>query len=105
LERQIVSIWAGTTGKLDDVAVADIRRFESELLEFIGRERKEINTVISESKQLDDDTIAKMEEAVTAFKKLFKSSVVAPINEAAAEALDGEDAESVTRYVQPAVKK
>jgi hypothetical protein len=46
-----------------------------------------------------------MEEAVTAFKKLFKSSVVAPINEAAAEALDGEDAESVTRYVQPAVKK
>jgi F-type H+-transporting ATPase subunit alpha len=105
LERQIVSIWAGTTGKLDDVAVADIRRFESELLEFIGRERKEINTVISESKQLDDETIAKMEEAVTAFKKLFKSSVAAPINEAAAEALDGEDAESVTRYVQPAVKK
>jgi F-type H+-transporting ATPase subunit alpha len=105
LERQIVSIWAGTTGKLDDVAVADIRRFESELLEFIGRERKEINTVISESKQLDDDTIAKMEEAVTAFKKIFKSSVAAPLNEAPADALDSEDAESVTRYVQPAVKK
>ena len=76
LERQIVSIWAGTTGKLDDVAVADIRRFESELLDFIARERKEINSVISETKQLDDDTIAKMEEAVTAFKKQFKSSVI-----------------------------
>jgi F-type H+-transporting ATPase subunit alpha len=75
LERQIVSIWAGTTGKLDDVAVADIRRFESELLDFIGRERKEIFTVISETKQLEDETVAKMEEAVASFKKQFKSSV------------------------------
>jgi F-type H+-transporting ATPase subunit alpha len=46
-----------------------------------------------------------MEEAVTAFKKIFKSSVAAPLNEAPADALDSEDAESVTRYVQPAVKK
>jgi F-type H+/Na+-transporting ATPase subunit alpha len=46
-----------------------------------------------------------MEEAVVAFKKLFKSSVAAALNEAPVDALDGEDAESVTRYVQPAVKK
>ena len=105
LERQIVSIWAGTTGKLDDVAVADIRRFEAELLDFIGRERKEINAVISETKMLEDDTVAKMEEAVSAFKKIFKSSVAAALNEAPADALDSEDAESVTKYVQPAVKK
>ena len=105
LERQIVSIWAGTTGKLDDVAVADIRRFEAELLDFIGRERKEIFTVISETKMLEDDTVAKMEEAVVAFKKLFKSSVAAALNEAPVDALDSEDAESVTKYVQPAVKK
>jgi F-type H+-transporting ATPase subunit alpha len=105
LERQIVSIWAGTTGKLDDVAVADIRRFESELLDFIARERKEINSVISETKQLDDDTIAKMEEAVTAFKKQFKSSVAQAINEAPAEALDGEGVEQITKHVPPAVKK
>jgi len=105
LERQIVSIWAGTTGKLDDIAVADIRRFESELLDFIGRERKEIFTVISETKQLEDDTVAKMEEAVASFKKQFKSSVAAAVNEAAAEALDGEAAEQVTKYVPPAAKK
>ena len=105
LERQIVSIWAGTTGKLDDIAVADIRRFESELLDFIGRERKEIFTVISETKQLEDDTVAKMEEAVASFKKQFKSSVASAVNEAAAEALDGEAAEQVTKYVPPAAKK
>jgi F-type H+-transporting ATPase subunit alpha len=105
LERQIVSIWAGTSGKLDDVAVADIRRFESELLDFIGRERKEIFTVIAETKQLEDDTIAKMEEAVATFKKQFKSSVAAPVNEAAADALESEGAEQVTKYVPPAAKK
>jgi F-type H+-transporting ATPase subunit alpha len=105
LERQIVSIWAGTSGKLDDVAVADIRRFESELLDFIARERKEINTVISETKQLDDDTIAKMTEAVEAFKKQFKPTATHALNEAPAEALDGESAEQITKHVPPAVKK
>ena len=105
LERQIVSIWAGTSGQLDDVAVADIRRFEAELLDFIGRERKEIFTVISETKQLEDDTVTKMVEAVTAFKKQFTSSVAGALNEAPAEALDSEAAEQVTKYVPPAVKK
>jgi F-type H+/Na+-transporting ATPase subunit alpha len=105
LERQIVSIWAGTTGKLDDVPVADIRRFESELLDFIGRERKEIFTVISETKVLEDDTVAKMETAVADFKKQFKSSAAAAVNDAPAEALDSEGAEAITKHVPPAVKK
>jgi len=105
LERQIVSIWAGTSGRLDDVAVSDIRRFELELLDFIGRERKEIFTVISETKVLEDDTIAKMDEAVAAYKKLFKPSAAGIVNDAPADALDGEEAEQVTKYVQPAVKK
>jgi F-type H+-transporting ATPase subunit alpha len=105
LERQIVSIWAGTSGRLDDVALSDIRRFELELLDFIGRERKEIFTVISETKVLEDDTIAKMDEAVAAYKKLFKPSAAGIVNDAPADALDGEEAEQVTKYVQPAVKK
>ncbi|MEJ6607696.1 MAG: F0F1 ATP synthase subunit alpha [Candidatus Planktophila sp.] len=105
LERQIVSIWAGTSGALDDVAVADIRRFESELLDFIGRERKEIFTVISETKQLEDDTVAKMQEAVAAFKKQFKSSAAGLVNDAPAEALESVNAEVITKHVPPAVKK
>jgi F-type H+-transporting ATPase subunit alpha len=105
LERQIASIWAGTTGKLDDVAVADIRRFESELLDFIARERKAIFDVISETKQLEDDTVKSLEEAVTAFKKIFVPSVAAAVNEAEADALDGVEAEQITRHVPPAVKK
>jgi F-type H+-transporting ATPase subunit alpha len=105
LERQIVSIWAGTSGELDSVAVADIRRFESELLDFIGRERKDIFTVISETKQLEDDTIAKMKSAVADFKKQFKPSAAGVVNDAPAEALDSEGAEAITKHVPPAVKK
>ena len=105
LERQIVSIWAGTSGELDSVAVADIRRFESELLDFIGRDRKDIFTVISETKQLEDDTIAKMKSAVADFKKQFKPSAAGIVNDAPAEALDSEGAEAITKHVPPAVKK
>lgn len=105
VERQVTSIWAGTTGKLDDVAVADIRRFEAELLEFIGRERKEIFTVIAETKELSDDTVAKLEEAVASFKKHFKPSVAPALNEAEAKPVEGEGQEQVTKYVPPAAKK
>jgi F-type H+-transporting ATPase subunit alpha len=105
LERQIASIWAGTTGKLDDIAVADIRRFESELLDYIARERKAIFDVISETKQLEDDTVKSLEEAVTSFKKIFVPSVSAAVNEAEAAALEGEGAEQITKHVPPAVKK
>jgi F-type H+-transporting ATPase subunit alpha len=105
VERQVVSIWAGTSGKLDDVAVADIRRFEAELLEFIGRERKDIFKVISETKDLNDDTIAAMTEAVAAYKLQFKPTVVGALNEAAAEALDSEANEQITKFVPPAAKK
>ena len=104
VEQEVVSIWAGTTGKMDSIPVADIRRFESEFLDFVKRERSKILEVISATKELTDDTVASLDEAVNTFKTQFKSSVAAPVNEAKAEALTGEDAESITRQV-PAVKK
>jgi F-type H+-transporting ATPase subunit alpha len=76
VERQAVSIWAGTTGKMDSIPVADIRRFESEFLDFIARERASIFDVIATTRELTDDTVASLEEAVTAFKVQFVSSEV-----------------------------
>jgi F-type H+-transporting ATPase subunit alpha len=105
LEKQIASIWAGTTGNLDSVPVADIRRFEAEFIDYIARERKEIFAVISETKQLEDDTVAKLQSAIDDFKKQFKSSAPAAVNEAAAEALEGEGAEAITKHVPVAAKK
>ena len=105
LERQIVSIWAGTSGALDDVAVADIRRFEAELLDYIGRERKAIFDVISETKQLEDDTVKSMEEAVATFKQRFVPTIAVAAKDAPVEALTGEESEQITKHVPPAVKK
>jgi len=105
LERQIVSIYAGTSGALDDVAVADIRRFESELLDYIARERKAIFDVIAETKLLEDDTVASIIEAIATFKTRFVPTVVAAVKDAPVEALTGEDSEQITKHIPPAVKK
>ncbi|MEY4337833.1 MAG: hypothetical protein RL680_728 [Actinomycetota bacterium] len=105
LERQIVSIYAGTSGALDDVAVADIRRFESELLDYIARERKAIFDVIAETKLLEDDTVASIIEAIATFKTRFVPTVAAVVKDAPVEALTGEDSEQITKHVPPAVKK
>ena len=104
VERQVASIWAGTTGKLDSVPVVDIRRFEAEFLDFIARERKAIFEVISTTRELTDDTVKSLEEAITVFKTQFKSSVAPAVNEKKADALTGEDNEQITRQV-PAIKR
>ena len=55
VEEQVVSIWTGTTGKLDDIAVEDVRTFEKELLETLRRDGKILQT-IRETLKLDEDT-------------------------------------------------
>jgi F-type H+-transporting ATPase subunit alpha len=104
VERMAASIWAGTTGNMDSIPVADIRRFESEFLDFIGRERPKVFEVIAATKELTDDTVASLQEAIDTFKQQFSSSVTAAVNEAEAEALAGEDNEQITRQV-PKVRK
>lgn len=74
VEEQVVSVWAGTTGKMDDVPVNDIRRFESELLEHLRRERKELLTSIAEGAKMSDDTITAIGDAVANFKRQFETS-------------------------------
>ncbi len=74
VERQVVSIWAGTTGKMDSIPVPDVRRFESEFLEYIARSHASIFEVISSSRELSDDTVAALEKAVEAFKNEFTVS-------------------------------
>jgi len=100
LEKQIASIWAGTTGNLDSVPVADIRRFEAEFIDFLARERKEIMTTISETKLLEDETVAKLQAAIDEFKKMFKSSVATAAADSDEDPLEGELQEQIV-----AVKK
>ncbi len=89
IERQVVSIWAGTTGKVDDVPVADVRRFETEFLDYVGRSHRGIYDAILGSGKLGDDTIQELNSAIAAFKNQFTLSDGKPlVNEPAASPLD-----------------
>jgi len=102
--QEVASIWAGTTGKLDKIPVADIRRFEAEFLEFLARDRKAVIDVIETTKELTDDTVAALTEAITAFTDRFVSSEAKALEEKAADALTGENSEQITRFIPPAKK-
>ncbi|GAA3390172.1 F0F1 ATP synthase subunit alpha [Cryptosporangium minutisporangium] len=93
--EQVVSVWAGTTGQLDDIPVADIARFEAEFLDFIRRNKSEILSTIDTTGKLEDDTVATLTDAINEFKQQFEvgagaDQVVEPKGE--------ESSESVTRH-------
>ena len=91
VEEQTVSVWAGTTGKLDEVPVEDVLRFEAELLDFLRRNTKVLDT-IRETNDLKDDTVAELEKAVAKFKKTFATKAGTPLaSSAGAAALDEEE--------------
>jgi F-type H+-transporting ATPase subunit alpha len=73
VEEQVVSIWTGTTGRLDDIAVEDVRTFEADLLETLRRDGKILQT-IRETLKLDEDTEAALEKVVTDVKFTFKGT-------------------------------
>ena len=107
VEEQVVSIFLGTRGHLDDVAVDDVRRFESEFLAYIRRHHSGILDTIRESKQFSEDTERQLVEAVQEFKKQFTTSEGTTLGrEAEAEAMDEEDVERESVKVnKPAPKK
>ncbi|MFI0422175.1 F0F1 ATP synthase subunit alpha [Spongiactinospora sp. 9N601] len=74
VERQVVSVWAGTTGELDEVPIEDIRRFETEFLDYLAREHKGIYDGIRETNELADDAVTALKDAITDFKKGFETS-------------------------------
>ncbi len=100
IEHQVLSIWAGTTGKLDDVPVDDIRRFESELIDYVGREHRAIFDSITETKELSDDTVSLMEKAVASFKLMFTTSEGQQlVKDEPVPAHESEGREAVKRHV------
>jgi F-type H+-transporting ATPase subunit alpha len=72
VEQQVVSIWAGTNGYLDDVDVVEIHRFEREWLEFVGRAHRGIYDAILQTGKLDDDTLEALQAAIKEFKEQFE---------------------------------
>jgi F-type H+-transporting ATPase subunit alpha len=103
VERQVVAIWMGTNGYLDDVPLEDVGRFEHDFLDYVQRERSGIYDAIRESKVLSDDTATALKEAIEDFRKNFTvSSGELLIEEEPAEPIDESKIEqdTVKKYVK-----
>ncbi len=79
VERQVVSIWAGTNGYLDIVPVADVRRFEAEFLDFVGRSQEGIYAAITQTGKLDDDSVEQLKVAIAEFATQFQVADGTPL--------------------------
>ncbi|MFV2018022.1 F0F1 ATP synthase subunit alpha [Micromonospora sp. LOL_023] len=106
VQEQVVSVWAGTEGKLDDIAVGDVRRFETEFLEYLRHSYAGTLDSIA-AYNWDDEITTTLSEAVEKFKEMFLSKDPSRVvNEAPAEALEGEqERETVTRYTSAPPKQ
>jgi len=71
VEKQIVAIYAGTNGYLDDLPVEAVRKFEKQLYTYLDKQRPDILKEIKEKKALDDELKKKIDEALKDFKSKF----------------------------------
>jgi F-type H+-transporting ATPase subunit alpha len=76
-EKQVLSIYVATSGAMDSVAVADVRRFEREFLQFVETNYPSVLKNISAKKALDDVIRAEIKTAVDGFKERFTATVAA----------------------------
>jgi F-type H+-transporting ATPase subunit alpha len=73
VEQQIVIIYAVTNGWLDDLEVKHIRQWERDFLRFVDAQHGGVYEGIRSKKQLDNDLKAKLDQAIKAFKPMFKA--------------------------------
>ena len=79
MEKAVVSIWAGTTGRLDEVPVEDVRRFEAEFLQYLESNHADVMGEIRETRDLSDGNIEKLIAGIATFKKSFIKSDGTPL--------------------------
>src|SRR3982075_2051485 len=111
VEKQVLILYVATSGPLDSVPIDQVRRFESELLEFVEANHPSILKTIKEKKALDDSIRAEIKKAVDAFKDRFATDVE-EAGESAAKAAaaptkrqDGTGAVVTPKSEDPSAKK
>ncbi|NOX20576.1 MAG: F0F1 ATP synthase subunit alpha [Nitrospirae bacterium] len=73
LDEQIIVLYAGTQGFLDDIPVESIKAFEQGLLSYVRSQKQDLKKEIMEKKALDEDLKNKLNETIEAFKATFKA--------------------------------
>ncbi|GAA1709497.1 F0F1 ATP synthase subunit alpha [Isoptericola hypogeus] len=98
VEDQVAAIWAGTKGKLDDVPVEDVKRFESEMLDHLRRNTSVLST-IAETGKLEQDTEDALAAAVEDVRNGFLKADGSPLvgGDAEGEAADVEQEQLVVQ--------
>jgi F-type H+-transporting ATPase subunit alpha len=72
VEVQVVVLWAGQNGFVDDVPVAKIKDFQHKLTDFMTTRKTELMTRIAKEKELKDATVNDLKAAVTEFKQTYR---------------------------------
>ncbi len=72
IERQVVAVYLGTNGFLDEVPGHDVERFISEFIEYIEVNHNDVFESIKKEKQLNDPTIEKIKQSIKEFSGVFK---------------------------------
>jgi F-type H+-transporting ATPase subunit alpha len=70
---QVLSIYAGSRGHLDRIPVKDVHAWESDYLKFMRDERQALWQKITDSRQMDAETAAAVEQAIVEFQALYAS--------------------------------
>ena len=78
VNEEVLSIFAGTRGHLDDVPVRDVARFEAALLKYFRDQHPEIVDEIDRTKDLSNDLAEKVAKAIRDFKTQFNQAAAAP---------------------------
>ena len=73
VEQQILVIFAGTNGYVDDVPVNLVKKFEAEMLRFITSKHTDLLKDIGAKRQLDEDLRSRSKAAIEEFKKSFNA--------------------------------
>jgi len=79
VEKQVVTIWTATSGFLDDLPVAECRRFETELHAFLDINAPELLRAIRDTKVLSDETKAALKTQIAGFKETFVAALNQPV--------------------------
>jgi F-type H+-transporting ATPase subunit alpha len=71
VEKQVISIYAGVNGHIDDIPVSDVRRFDAELLSFVENAHSDMLQTIREKKELSNEVKKSLDDVIKEFKQRF----------------------------------
>jgi F-type H+-transporting ATPase subunit alpha len=97
LPDMTVSLWLGTSGRLDNIPTDDVIRFEQEFLDYLRRSQAGILAGIAETQKFEDSTETQLIAAYDEFLKQFETSEGATVVTEQAEALEDEAQEQIVK--------